>query len=70
VGIEAKYTVTIVKSCDGCGERWEARQTFSSVNSVLSFGGPVEAAEWEIHIADDGRANLLCGKCAEHVCHE
>lgn len=67
MGIETKYTATITKVCDGCGELWESRQTFSHVASVLAFGGPVEAAEWEIHIGQDGRANLLCGRCAAHV---
>jgi len=70
VGTETKYVATIIKACDGCGERWEARQTFSSVASVLSFGGPVEAASWEIHIGADGRANLLCERCAAHVRHD
>jgi hypothetical protein len=70
MGIESKYVATIIKTCDGCGERWEARQTFSSAAGVLAFGGPVEAAEWEIHIGQDGRVNLLCGRCAKHVRHE
>ncbi len=70
LGIEAKYVVTVAKTCDGCGERWEARQAFSSVASVLAFGGPIEAMEWEIHIGDDGRAHLLCGKCAAHTRRE
>jgi hypothetical protein len=67
MGIEARYTASITKACDGCGERWEASSRFSSVAGVLAFGGPVEAADWEIHISPEGRANLLCGKCAEHV---
>ncbi len=70
MGIEAKYTAMIAKSCDGCGERWEARRAFSTAAGVFAFGGPVEAADWEIHIGQDGRANLLCGRCAKHVRNE
>lgn len=66
MGIEAKYTASITKTCDGCGESWKSSQKFSSVASVLAFGGPVEAAEWEIHLTPEGYAQLLCGACAEH----
>lgn len=66
MGIQAKYTASITKVCDGCGESWEAHAKFSSVAGVLSFGGPAEAAGWEIHVRADGGANLLCEKCAEH----
>jgi hypothetical protein len=65
VGIETKYTAVITKTCDGCGARWEARQVFSHVASVLAFGGPVEAAAWEIHMTPEG-AHLLCELCAVH----
>ena len=70
MGIETRFVATITKTCDGCGERWEASERFSSVASVLAFGGPVEAAEWEIHIGNDGRAHLLCGQCAAHTRRE
>ncbi len=70
MGIETRYVAIITKTCDGCGELWESRQTFSSIASVLAFGGPSEAADWEIHIGQDGRANLLCGRCAAHVRQE
>ncbi len=70
MGIESKYVAIITKTCDGCGERWEARQTFSSVAGVLAFGGPIEAAAWEIRIGTDGRANLLCGQCVAHKLRE
>jgi len=66
MGIQAKYTASITKTCDGCGERWEATQKFSSVVGVLAFGGPVEAAGWEIHMRSDGGASLLCERCAAH----
>lgn len=66
MGIETRYTATITKTCDGCGERWEAKQSFLSVASVLSFGGPIEAAGWQIRIAPSGKAHLLCEKCVEH----
>ncbi len=65
MGVDAKYKVSIVKTCDGCGERWESYQTFSTAGAVLAFGGPVEASQWEIHITADG-AQLLCERCAEH----
>ena len=65
MGVEARYKVSIVKTCDGCGEHWESHQSFSTAGAVLAFGGPIEAAAWEIHITADG-AQLLCEKCAEH----
>jgi hypothetical protein len=70
VGIQAKYVATITKTCNGCGEAWTASQAFSSVAGVLAFGGPVEAASWEIHIGKDSCAKLLCEKCAAHTRHE
>ncbi len=66
MGIEARYSVSIIKVCDGCGERWESHQSFSHVAAVLAFGGPVEASTWEFHTSEQG-VHLLCDLCAEHT---
>lgn len=66
MGIEARFVVTITKTCDGCGDRWSATQSFRHVGAVLAFGGPAEAAAWEICVAKDGSVQLLCDKCAAH----
>lgn len=66
MGVEARYKVSIVKTCDGCGEHWESHQSFSTAGAVLAFGGPVEAVAWEISLTPEGRAQLLCERCAEH----
>lgn len=65
MGIEAKFTATITKRCDGCGLSYEATSKFSHVASVLAFGGPIEAANWQIHMTPDG-AHLLCELCVAH----
>lgn len=65
MGIEAKFVVTITKRCDGCGVSYEATGKFSHVASVLAFGGPVEAAAWEIHTTPQG-VHLLCELCVKH----
>ncbi len=65
MGIEAKFTVTIAKTCDGCGARYEATSKFSSAAAALAFGGPVEAANWQIQMTPQG-AHLLCELCVEH----
>lgn len=66
MGIETRYVATITKTCDGCGERWQAQQAFSTAAAVLAFGGPAEASGWQIRITEGGRAHLLCEKCVEH----
>jgi len=65
LGIDARYTVTITKTCDGCGERWESHRSFTNAAAVLAFGGPIEASEWEFHMSAMG-AHLLCDLCAAH----
>jgi hypothetical protein len=65
VGIEAKFTVTIAKACDGCGARYEATGKFTSAAAAIAFGGPVEAANWQVRTAHDG-AHLLCELCVAH----
>lgn len=65
MGIEAKFTATIIKTCDGCGARYEATGKFSHVAAVLAFGGPIEAAGWQIHMTPQG-AHLLCDLCVAH----
>lgn len=65
MGIEAKFVVTIVKKCDGCGVSYEATGRFSHVAAVLAFGGPVEAYDWQVRVTPDG-AHLLCALCVEH----
>lgn len=65
MGIEAKFVVTITKRCDGCGLSYEATSKFSHVASVLAFGGPVEAANWQVYTTSTG-VHLLCDLCAAH----
>lgn len=69
MGISVRITVAIEKACDGCGERWAATQSFHTMGAALAFGGPAEAADWSVRIGADG-AQLLCGKCEEHVRRE
>ncbi len=64
MGIETWYTATIVKACDGCGARYEANGQFSNVAAVLAFGGPIEAAGWQIHGTPLG-VHLLCDLCVK-----
>ncbi len=65
MGIEVKFAVTITKTCDGCGARYEATGKFSSAAAAIAFGGPVETANWQVRTTPDG-AHLLCGLCVEH----
>lgn len=65
MGVEASYTATITKRCDGCGVSYVANCRFTSVSALLSFGGPVEAATWQVRTTEAG-AHLLCDLCVEH----
>jgi hypothetical protein len=69
VGIEAKFTVDITKTCDGCGVSYEATGKFASAAAAVAFGGPIEAASWQVRTTPEG-AHLLCDLCVEHQGHQ